>query len=376
MPKKAKARRDGIYTRKDRPGYWGSWTDAQGRRVQRKLNAHTMEQARIMLKVETDRVAEEIRFGRPRPTEESFNAFADEFLKYQKRRISPKVVKGKLSQAEYNRQQGIIENHLKPFFGSMKLASIRRKDVNAYIHSRLGEVSDGTIIKEVNTLKRLFSVAIDLEKIETNPAHKAAVPKAPEGRCRYLTADELHRVLQACPEWLRPIAGLAVALGTRRGELLAVRWEDINLKADTILLWKTKNGKMRPAFLNDLALEVLGSMGEGRHKGSGLLFPDVTPAQVSVAFIRACEDAGIDDFSFHDLRHCYASQLRMAGADLHDLQKLLGHSDPRMTNVYAHLSNEHLATAARRLDSVYRMPVLTGEVPADAQPKRALPGAR
>jgi hypothetical protein len=97
------------------------------------------------------------------------------------------------------------------------------------------------------------------------------------------------------------------------------------------------------------------SMGSGIEEvRRGLLFPDVTPAQVTVAFVRACDKAAIADFSFHDLRHTYASHQRMRGADLHDLQKLLGHSDPRMTNRYAHLSNEHLGNAARRLDGCYR----------------------
>lgn len=350
MPKKAIARRDGIYTRKDANGFWGSWTDAQGRRRRRRFNAPTLEQARAMLNDEKRKVEEHIKFGKPLPTEETFSTFADEFLKYQKRRISSKVVKGKLSENEYNRQKGIIEDHLKPFFSTTKLALIRKKDVASYINSRMGEVGDGTIIKEVNTLKRLFSVAIEDEKIGTNPAHKAPVPKAPMGRTRYLTADELGNVLRACPEWLRPIVGLSVSLGTRRGELLRTRWEDVNLVSREITLRHTKNGRPRPAFLNDLALQVLTSMAGGSHKRKGLLFPDVTPNQVSVAFIRSCRSAGVDDFSMHDLRHHYASTLRMNGVDLHTLQKLLGHSDPRMTDRYAHLSQPFLLDAAKKLD--------------------------
>lgn len=103
-----------------------------------------------------------------------------------------------------------------------------------------------------------------------------------------------------------------------------MRWEDINIKAGTIQLKKTKNGKQRPAFINDLANQVLVSMAAGRPKREGILFPDVTPGNVTVAFIRACKDAGVEDFSLHDLRHTFASHARMAGADLHDLQKLLG----------------------------------------------------
>jgi integrase len=356
MARKQVQRRDGIYTRKDRGGYWASWVDATGRRRQRKLAAHTLQQAQAALAAERLRVEEHIKFGKPLPTEDTFEAFADEFLKFQERRIATQVVKGKLSKQEYARQKGIVEQHLKPYFREMRLAAIRRKDVVDYIHARTGAVSDGTIIKEVNVLKRLFNVAVDRELIGANPAHRAPLPAAPEGRNRYLTPKELGTILKACPPWLQPIVGLAVTLGTRRGELLAVRLQDIDLKKGNILLRKTKNGKMRPAFINEPAAQVLAAMGVGAtRKSSGLLFPGVTPAQVTVAFVRACEDAGIEDFSFHDLRHTYASHLRMNGADLHDLQKLLGHSDPRMTNRYAHLSNAHLETAARRLDGVFTL---------------------
>jgi integrase len=239
----------------------------------------------------------------------------------------------------------------------MKLKIIRRKDVAAYINSRMGQVGDGTIIKEVNTLKRMFNIAIEGEKITVNPAHKAPVPKAPEGRVRYLTTEELGKVLRLCPEWLRPIVGLIVSTGTRRGEMLKVRWEDVSIPHREIRLRHTKSGKERPALINDLALQVLTSMSATTGKPQGLLFPGVTPAQVTVAFIRACRDAGVSDFSLHDLRHHFSSMLRQNGVDLHTLQKLLGHSDPRITDRYAHLSQPFLLDAAMRLDAVLTLAV-------------------
>jgi len=272
MPKKAKVKYDGIYERPDANGYWGSWTAADGRRVRRRFHVSTLEQARTALAAEKLKVEEQIKFGKPLPTEETFTAFATDFLKHQERRIASQVTRGKISATEYERQRGIVEGHLTRYFGQMRLASIRRKDVKTYIDSRTGEVSDGTIIKECNVLKRMLNLAVELEKIAANPAHRAPLPQAPEGRNRYLTADELGNVLKACPEWLRPIAGLAVALGTRRGELLAVRWEDIDDKAGTVLLRHTKNGKKRPAFINDLAAQVLASMRAGtRKKHRGLV---------------------------------------------------------------------------------------------------------
>jgi site-specific recombinase XerD len=78
-------------------------------------------------------------------------------------------------------------------------------------------------------------------------------------------------------------------------------------------------------------------------------------------FIRACRAAGVEDFSLHDLRHTYASHLKMNGADLYDIQKLLGHSDPRMTQRYAHLGQDHLDAAASRLDGVLSLPAPEGK---------------
>ena len=142
-------------------------------------------------------------------------------------------------------------------------------------------------------MKRLFNVAVALDKIPVNPAQRAELPQAPEGRNRWLTNDELHRVLTAChlppvqnqkgeweeqDQWLLHAAGLAVSLGTRRGELLNVTLPDIDLGARVVLLRRTKNGKQRPAFINDLAMEVLESMGVRalkQKRNRGLLFPHV-----------------------------------------------------------------------------------------------------
>lgn len=367
MPKK----RGNIYEQKGKVGFVIRWKDTQGRRCSRLVKVASVAEAAAALAAEKSKVEKSRTLGMPLPTEETFAEFADEFLKLRERRISPRVVKGKLSQTEYNRQKGIIESHLKPFFGKeTRLASIRRADVVKYIHQRTGQVSDASVIKEVNVLKHMLNVAIDLEKIPSNPAQRAPLPQAPEGRTRYLTPEQWTKVFNACyippdkdgnaqEQWLQQAAALAVSLGTRRGELLHTTVPDVDLDARTVLMRLTKSGKPRVTFINDLAMQVFEAMGireRKQRKDRGVLFPGITPEQLSMKFIRACRDAGVEDFSFHDLRHTYASQLRMNGADLHDIQKLLGHSDMRMTTRYAHLSPEHLATAAARLNGVLTLP--------------------
>ncbi len=87
-----------------------------------------------------------------------------------------------------------------------------------------------------------------------------------------------------------------------------------------------------------------------------ILNAGINPANLTVAFARACKKVGIEDFRFHNLRHTAASWLRMTGADLQDVALLLGHKDLRMSARYSHLSRQHLNEAVRRLDAVFEVP--------------------
>jgi integrase len=368
-------KRGNIYQQTGKVGFVIRWKDAQGRRRGRLVKVTSTKDAAAALAAEKLKVEEHLRFGRPLPTDDSFEVFCKEFLAYQEKRIAPRVVKGKISAAECERQRGIAEKHLVPFFGQMRLASIRKSDVVKYIHSRTGVVSDGTVIKETNVLKRLFYVAIDLDKISANPAQRVDLPKAPEGRTRYLTPDEWKRVFAAChieptddePEpvqWLQQAAALAVSLGTRRGELMHTTVPDVDLETRRVTLRVTKSGRVRTVYINDLAMGVLVAMGiaeRKRKKDRGVLFPNITPEQLSMRFIRACRAAGVENFHWHDLRHTFASHLRMQGADLDDIRRLLGHSDSRMTIQYVHLGQSHLDSAASRLDGVLTLPAPAAE---------------
>lgn len=370
MPKKKVGSSGNVYRRKDREGVTIVWRDIHGQRRSRILKTATVTEARQTLAAEKHKVAEAERFGKPLPSDETFIDWANEFIRLQETRITPHVIRGKLSRGEFIRQQGIIESKLKPFFGAMKLAAIRKADVIRYIHGRTGQVSDGTVIKETNVLKRMLHLAMDLDKIAANPAARAPLPKAPEGRTRHLTPDDWKRVFASCyippdiygkeqEQWLQQAAGLAVSIGVRRGELLSISVPDVDLDRRQVTVRKTKNGKPRTVYMNDLALQVFESMGlseRKRKQDRGVLWPSITPEQLSMRFLRACRAVSIEDFRWHDLRHTTASVLRMAGADLHDLQVILGHSDLRMVSRYIHLTADHLRAAASRMDGVLTLP--------------------
>jgi len=351
MPRGKVKDRDGIYQRKDRPGqFWGSWIDASGKRRRRKLKAHTLQQARTLLHAEQARVDKTVTLGYAPPSADSLETVSKRFLKHQKARLTP---------AAYKREDGILEAHLRPFFGdSTKLAAIRRADVQKYITHRSGEVSPASIVKELNVLKHLLGLAVEWELIPTNPAHGVKGPRVPAGRVRYLQPGELRAVLEACPVWLRPIAGLAVATGMRRGEILGLRWLDVDPKGGRIMLPQTKNGEARIIYLNGMAQQALAAVSREDAKPTDYIFTgeSITPENVSLAFLRACRAVNISDFCFHDLRHTAASWMRMRGADIHTVALILGHKDLRMAARYQHLSPAFLSDAVMLLDGAFAEP--------------------
>ena len=337
--------RDGVYQRDDRPGWWISFIDSKGQRKRRKVKgAFTLQQARAALAVELQNVERARVYGMAPPSPETLTGIAARYLKHQKARLTT---------AAYERTRGVVENQLKLFFGSMKAGKIRRADVQRYVTNRCGEVSPGTVAREMNILKRFFSLCVEWELIVLNPAAGIKAPRVPAGRVRYLQPGELRALLTACPEWLRPIVGLAVATGMRRGEILGLRHLDIDRSGERILLPQTKNGEGRIVYLNKLALKVTDGQPAAASMLTERVFDGVTGEQVSMAFRRAAKAAKIEDFRFHDLRHTAASWLRMEGADIHTVAQLLGHKDLRMASRYQHLSPVFLADAVKKLDQVF-----------------------
>lgn len=355
MARKTAQSRDGVYQRKDRPGFWISWTDAQGRRRFRKTDAQNITQAKQIRSAELMRVEQAKVLGFTPPGEETFAEVAKRYLQHQKVRLTDKA---------YERERGIVNGRLTPFF-NCPIAGVRRQDVQRFVTKRSGETSPGSVLKELNALKHLLRLAVEWEIIPVNPAQGVKSPRVPAGRVRYLQPTELRTLLEACPDWLRPIVALASCTGMRRGEIIGLRYLDLDMLGQRILLPQTKNGEGRIVYLNQLAMTVLASLPRP-HDGSPTdkLFGGVTPDGITTTFRKVCRKLEIEDFRFHDLRHTAASWLRMSGADIHTVAQLLGHKDLRMAARYQHLSPGFLAEAVGRLDGVFgeiRYPDVTNE---------------
>jgi integrase len=173
------------------------------------------------------------------------------------------------------------------------------------------------------------------------------LPKVSEGKLRYLTPGEFKTMLSAAPEWMRAPLAFAVFTGCRRGELLGLRWGDVNFQTRQIFLRETKTGEIRFVPLNQPSLKVLNSL---PRKKDDLVFSGVEAVRLSVETRRLFKRLGIQDASFHSLRHTAASWLAMRGAPLYSVGAILGHKTPRMTQRYAHLSPEYLQGTVALLD--------------------------
>lgn len=338
MPKAKE--RDGVYYRKDRAAWAVSYIDASGKRQRRTVVAHTRPQAVGVL--ETIKAAEQsARILGVRPASDVTTvALMESYKRHQKSRLRATT---------FARLDGVISVLCANLPGHAK--AITRKDVADYISLRSETVKPATIFKEVTTLKHALRLAVEWELLHTNVAQGAALPKASQGRTRYLSPSELKAALRAAPEWLRPPIALAAFTGMRRGELLALQWKDVDLAGRRLYLHETKNGSLRVLALNDLSIRVLESLPMGAPADPVL--PGIDGMRLTDNTRNLFRKLGIDGASFHSLRHTAASQMVMQGVDLYAVGQMLGHRSPAMTQRYAHLSPQYMAAAAGKLDAVF-----------------------
>jgi integrase len=173
-------------------------------------------------------------------------------------------------------------------------------------------------------------------------------------RLRFLSKEEIPMLINPCEHHLRPIEVTALNTGMRKGEILALKWEQVDLRHGFIFLTDTKNNERRDIPINQTLRDTLEIL--PRHitspyvfwQGKGERYMDVRRS-----FRSALKRAGIKDFVFHDLRHTFASHLVMAGVDLTTIKELLGHKTLAMTMRYAHLAPSHKKKAVEELDQLH-----------------------
>lgn len=389
-PKKRKHRANGegtIYRRSD--GIWIGrlmvGTRLDGKPDVRQVSAKTQAACREKLDV----LKAQVSSGTLASTDTAgltLSAFLDIWLG---------AVKSNRRPATYVRYRGYVEGHVKPALGSKKLAKLGHADVQAFLDAKRDEKrTRGKSAKPLSarTLHNLYVAlgtaltwAVRKGYIAVSPMARVDAPRFVRTEVKPLTAEQTSRLLDAAEQASDPLLGLwtlAAYTGARKGELLGLTWDDVDLEAGTIhirrSLRRVRNGvpeyedpkTARSRRVLDLAPDAISALKAHRDRqafalghqgGEDAVFTSRTGTpldtdNVTKRFRRALERAGLPlRTRFHDLRHGAATMMLDAGETVPTVAEYLGHATPAVTmTIYAHAVPGSKKRAAERLGAILR----------------------
>jgi integrase len=338
---------------------WGFTAQINGKQIRRYKAEWTQDDA----ETELAKALLQIEPENPKGPGITLEQAADRYL----------ATKARKRTVEADRRQ--LELLKAEFGGETPLAQITASRISEYKAKRLAavrKVGEGeaalerrltaaAVNRPLALLRHLLRLAHEeWEAIESVP--RIRLEKEPQGRLRWLTEEEITRLLDAAAKSrnreLRAAVIVALNTGLRLGELLGLTWERADLSRGVIRLELTKSGRRREVPLNAESYDALVTLNP---KPSGRVFHTKS---IRKAYENAVTNAKLDDVNFHTLRHTFASWAIMRGVSLKELQELLGHSSLAMTMRYAHLAPERLRSAITRLEGLTSRKPATEEISA------------
>lgn len=276
-------------------------------------------------------------------------------------------IKHSKAKSTYSNYEMVFRIHLEPLLRNTALTEIRVSHAEKLLTKLSNE---GKKPKGINDILMVFKAIMnDAEKrgyLFKNHLKSFSLVKVPQQSFKYWSEQEINKFflgLKGRSEFY--FYSTAIYTGMRRGEIAGLCWDciDFHKKVVTVkrtldrygLRDSTKTGLIKHIPINDFLLRILGHLYSSRSTNSKFVFTDASgnplnPHHLYRSFRKLQEEFGIDNIlTVHDLRHTFASQFMMKGGNLYDLSKLLGHTEVKMTQRYAHLSPDHLAGATQRI---------------------------
>jgi integrase len=251
-----------------------------------------------------------------------------------------------------------IERLLVPFFGHKLLSDITAKDVEQFRKARSVGHAMATVNVDHNLLKHIIKHAMKRDLVSRNVACLVSAPEPNNRRDRVLEPDEWGRLYAAAPEWFKPILLTGYHTGMRLEEILTLTWDRVDLDRNRLFLpgRLTKRGQDREVPLTPTLRQCYVGLKhkDGITRIQGLVFhkegKKLTHTYRTVQGL--CKHQSIENFVFHDLRHCAVTNLADAGVEIETIMKIVGHSSVEMFLRYRNVKAEKLDAAMKRLDSV------------------------
>jgi len=259
----------------------------------------------------------------------------------------------------------VLAKRLNKSFGDRYLIEITPAGISDYKVLRRSEgVSPRTINYELTLMSHAFNIAIkEWEWLDDNPVKRVKKERVHNTIERWLSAEEEDRLLRASPRWLQDITIFAIQTGLRQSELLDLKWSQLDMERRTITIHEQKNGNIDTLPLNATAMRVLMGKQLASPGPNDYVFPNTLNRRklnrdLLDSFYKARDQAKIENFRFHDLRHTFATRLVQQGVSIFDLQKLGRWKTVSMVMRYAHHNPESLRAAIEVMDGIQK-PIVT-----------------
>jgi site-specific recombinase XerD len=326
-------------------GFWYVDYERDGRRVQQTTKTKSKAQALLFLTNLKEKQNPAVSI--------TLSNFLEEYINFSK--------VNKARRATEMDQRGL--NALLRVLGNKKISSFSVGDIEKFKSSRLNDVSKTSVNIELRTCKAAFNIAMKWNYIDTNPFSQVKLFKVPQKGREYFRTEEITALLQNIPQrWFYDVIAFALNTGCRKGEIVNLKWEDVDLKRKEIFIrhndsFTVKGGNERVIPMNDLVFEILSN----KSRLSDFVLTNASGGKLCSHYIwkrfkRIVVNSGLDPkFHFHHLRHTFATTLIQQGVPIYEVQKLLGHSKVSTTEIYAHMSVETLRSSVAVLDSLMKV---------------------
>ena len=393
-PTNPRTRRPGgsgnLYTRSDGAGretWYATWYE-HGHKIKRRVGRKDGETglSKRLAERELRRLMAE-GASRPQPAERVTLEQAGKLLRRRLEGVGRKA-------ATLEGYESMLRVHLVPFFGDTALDRISPRDIEQFIAVKLADgLSPKSIRNVLIFLGGIYAYAELHELVATNPVRRVEKPRSPErSEVRFLDEAELQAMLRGVPgdvlgQVERPLYVTAAMTGLRMGELLGLRWEDID--------WTARRVRVRQAFVRGefvapksargsrsvplaaqvaVELDALSRVTAYRADsdlvfGHPLLGKPLDRSKVLKRFKAALTIAGVREVRFHDLRHTFGTRMAAAGVPMRTLQEWLGHRDFATTLIYA--DYQPSSREADLVDDAFRGAEIASTPTADRRASRA-----
>lgn len=267
----------------------------------------------------------------------------------------------------WKRDEELFRLRIRQRFGHLRLNQISRQEVQVFHAGLLDEgLSPASADHHIKVLRRMLNLAVEWAMLEKNPIRGVSLFNVANQVEHYLDDEQLERLLTVLQnDENRPVCMIAMFLlstGARLNEALQATWDQVDRvnRVWRIPATNSKSKRMRSVPLNDSALHILYQITtEGHYRHVFINQQTEQPyTTIMKVWSRLREKAGLPHLRIHDLRHSYASFLANNGRTLLEIQQILGHSDPKVTLRYSHLSAKTLQDAASSASVIVKSPVL------------------